>query len=39
MDNQSNRSEGDFVFGSESDQSTKHAKVNIVNRLKINRNF
>ena len=26
MDNQSNRSEGDFVFGSESEQSTKDSK-------------
>ena len=31
MDNQSNRYEGDFDFGSESDQS----KVSIVNLLKI----
>ena len=26
MDNQSNRSEGDFVYGSESEQSTKDIK-------------
>ena len=31
MDNQSNRSEGDFDFGSESDKSKKERKVSIVN--------
>ena len=39
MDNQANRSEGDFDFGRISVNQKKRAKVSIVNLLIFSRNF
>ena len=39
MDNQANRSDGDFDFGTKIDQSKEMRKVSIVNLLRFSRNF